>query len=211
MATVIPRIDVGDNYKEKYGFFDPEKFVFKAKRGLSPEVVKEISWMKNEPEWMTAFRLKALKIWDKKEMPTWGADLSTIDFQNIYYYLKSTEKQGKTWEDVPADIKNTFDRLGVPQAERKFLAGVAAQYESEVVYHSLHKELESKGVIFTDTDSALRDYPDLFKEYFGTIIPPGDNKLAALNSAVWSGGSFIYVPKGVKVEIPLQAYFRINA
>src|SRR6266480_3693701 len=182
MATVIPRIDVGDNYKEKYGFFDPEKFVFKAKRGLTPEVVKEISWMKNEPEWMTAFRLKALKIWDKKEMPTWGADLS-----------------------------NTFDRLGVPQAERKFLAGVAAQYESEVVYHSLHKELESKGVIFTDTDSALRDYPDLFKQYFGTIIPPGDNKLAALNSAVWSGGSFIYVPKGVKVEIPLQAYFRINA
>ena len=211
MATVIPRIDVGDNYKEKYGFFDPEKFVFKAKRGLSPEVVKEISWMKNEPEWMTAFRLKALKIWDKKEMPTWGADLSMIDFQNIYYYLKSTEKQGKTWDDVPADIKNTFDRLGVPQAERKFLAGVAAQYESEVVYHSLHKELESKGVIFTDTDSALREYPDLFKQYFGTIIPPGDNKLAALNSAVWSGGSFIYVPKGVKVEIPLQAYFRINA
>ena len=211
MATVIPRIDVGDNYKEKYGFFDPEKFVFKAKRGLSPEVVKEISWMKNEPEWMTKFRLRALQIWDKKELPTWGADLSSIDFQNIYYYLKSTEKQGKTWEDVPADIKNTFDRLGVPQAERKFLAGVAAQYEYEVVYHSLHKELESKGVIFTDTDSALRDHPDLFKEYFGTIIPPGDNKLAALNSAVWSGGSFIYVPKGVKVEIPLQAYFRINA
>src|SRR5438046_2660713 len=211
MATVIPRIDVGDNYKEKYGFFDPEKFVFKAKRGLNPEVVKEISWMKNEPEMMTAFRQKAHKIWDKKEMPTWGADLSPIDFQNIYYYLKSTEKQGKTWDDVPADIKNTFDRLGVPQAERKFLAGVAAQYESEVVYHSLHKELESKGVIFTDTDSALKQYPDLFKEYFGTIIPPADNKLAALNSAVWSGGSFIYVPKGVKVEIPLQAYFRINA
>jgi len=211
MATVIPRIDVGDNYKEKYGFFDPEKYVFKAKRGLSPEVVKEISWMKNEPEWMTKFRLRALQIWEKKDLPTWGADLSPIDFQNIYYYLKSTEKQGKTWDDVPADIKNTFDRLGVPQAERKFLAGVAAQYESEVVYHSLHKELEAKGVIFTDTDSALRDHPDLFKEYFGTIIPPGDNKLAALNSAVWSGGSFIYVPKGVKVEIPLQAYFRINA
>ena len=211
MATVIPRIDVGDNYKEKYGFFDPEKFVFKAKRGLNADVVKEISWMKNEPEWMTKFRLRALQTFEKKEMPTWGADLSVIDFQNIYYYLKSTEKQGKTWEDVPADIKNTFDRLGVPQAERKFLAGVAAQYESEVVYHSLHKELESKGVIFTDTDSALRQYPDLFKEYFGTIIPPADNKLAALNSAVWSGGSFIYVPKGVKVEIPLQAYFRINA
>ena len=211
MATVIPRIDVGDNYKEKYGFFDPEKFVFKAKRGLNADVVKEISWMKNEPEWMTKFRLRALQTFEKKEMPTWGADLSVIDFQNIYYYLKSTEKQGKTWDDVPADIKNTFDRLGVPQAERKFLAGVAAQYESEVVYHSLHKELESKGVIFTDTDSALRQYPDLFKEYFGTIIPPADNKLAALNSAVWSGGSFIYVPKGVKVDIPLQAYFRINA
>jgi len=211
MATVNPRIDVGDNYKEKYGFFDPEKFVFKAKRGLNADVVKEISWMKNEPEWMTKFRLRALQTFEKKEMPTWGADLSVIDFQNIYYYLKSTEKQGKTWDDVPADIKNTFDRLGVPQAERKFLAGVAAQYESEVVYHSLHKELESKGVIFTDTDSALRQYPDLFKEYFGTIIPPADNKLAALNSAVWSGGSFIYVPKGVKVEIPLQAYFRINA
>jgi Fe-S cluster assembly protein SufB len=211
MATVIPKIDVGDNYKEKYGFFDKENYVFKAKRGLSADVVKEISWMKSEPEWMTKFRLRALQIWEKKEMPTWGADLSTIDFQNIYYYLKSTEKQGKTWDDVPADIKNTFDRLGVPQAERKFLAGVAAQYESEVVYHSLHKELESKGVIFTDTDSALRDHPDLFKEYFGTIIPPGDNKLAALNSAVWSGGSFIYIPKGVKVEIPLQAYFRINA
>jgi len=211
MATVIPKIDVGDNYKEKYGFFDKENYVFKAKRGLSADVVKEISWMKSEPEWMTKFRLRALQIWEKKEMPTWGADLSTIDFQNIYYYLKSTEKQGKTWDDVPADIKNTFDRLGVPQAERKFLAGVAAQYESEVVYHSLHKELASKGVIFTDTDSALRDHPDLFKEYFGTIIPPGDNKLAALNSAVWSGGSFIYIPKGVKVEIPLQAYFRINA
>ena len=211
MATVIPRIDVGDNYKEKYGFFDPEKYVFKAKRGLNADVVKEISWMKNEPEWMTKFRLRSLQVFEKKEMPTWGADLSVVDFQNIYYYLKSTEGQGKTWDDVPADIKNTFDRLGVPQAERKFLAGVAAQYESEVVYHSLHKELESKGVIFLDTDTALREHPDLFKQYFGTIIPPADNKLAALNSAVWSGGSFIYIPKGVKVEIPLQAYFRINA
>jgi Fe-S cluster assembly protein SufB len=208
---VIPRIDVGDNYKEKYGFFDPEKYVFKAKRGLNPEVVKEISWMKNEPEWMTKFRLRSLQIFEKKEMPNWGADLSKIDFQNIFYFLKSTEKQGKTWDDVPADIKNTFDRLGVPQAERKFLAGVAAQYESEVVYHSLHKELESKGVIFLDTDTALKQHPDLFKQYFGTVIPPADNKLAALNSAVWSGGSFIYVPKGVRVEIPLQAYFRINA
>src|SRR5207248_9377865 len=150
----------------KYGFFDPENVVVKAKHGLNPEVVKEISWMKNEPEWMTKFRLRALQTWDKKEMPTWGADLSTIDFQNIYYYLKSTEKQGKTWEDVPADIKNTFDRLGVPQAERKFLAGVAAQYESEVVYHSLHKALESKGVIFIVTDIAMREPPDMCKDTF---------------------------------------------
>jgi Fe-S cluster assembly protein SufB len=209
--AVVPQIEVGADYKEKYGFFDTENYVFKAKRGLSPEVVKEISWMKNEPEWMTKFRLRSLQIYQKKEMPTWGADLSKIDFDNIYYYLKSTEKQGKTWDDVPADIKRTFDRLGVPQAEKKFLAGVAAQYESEVIYHSLHKELSDRGVIFVDTDTALREYPDLFKQYFGTIIPPADNKLAALNSAVWSGGSFIYVPKGVRVEIPLQAYFRINA
>jgi Fe-S cluster assembly protein SufB len=209
--AVVPKINVGDNYKEQYGFFDPEKYVFKAKRGLSPEIVKEISWMKSEPAWMTKFRLHALETYYKRPLPTWGADLSKIDFDNIFYYLKSTEGQGKTWEDVPEDIKRTFDRLGVPQAEKKFLAGVAAQYESEVVYHSLHKELESKGVIFLDTDSGLREHPDLFKEYFGTIIPPGDNKFAALNSAVWSGGSFIYIPKGVKVEIPLQAYFRINA
>ncbi len=209
--AIVPQISVGDNYKEQYGFFDAENYVFKAKRGLSADVVKEISWMKSEPEWMTKFRLRALQIFEKKGMRTWGADLSKIDFQNIYYYLKSTEKQGKTWEDVPADIKRTFDRPGVPQAERKFLAGVAGQYESEVIYHSLHKELESKGVIFLDTDSALKQHPDLFKQYFGTIIPPADNKLAALNSAVWSGGSFIYIPKAVKVEIPLQAYFRINA
>ncbi len=209
--AVTPQIQVGENYKEKYGFFDAENYVFKAKRGLSPDVVKEISWMKNEPEWMMKFRLRSLEIFGRKPMPTWGADLSHIDFDNIYYFLKSTEKQGKTWEEVPDDIKRTFDRLGVPEAERKFLAGVAAQYESEVVYHSLHKDLAEKGVIFLDTDSALKEHPDLFKEYFGTIIPPADNKFAALNSAVWSGGSFIYVPKGVKVEIPLQAYFRINA
>jgi Fe-S cluster assembly protein SufB len=210
MATQ-PQIQVGENYKEKYGFFDAENYVFKAKRGLTPEIVQEISWMKGEPEWMMKYRLRALEIFRRKPMPTWGADLSVIDFENIYYYLKSTEKQGKTWEEVPDDIKRTFDRLGVPEAERKFLAGVAAQYESEVVYHSLHKELADKGVIFTDTDTALREHPEVFKEYFGTIIPAGDNKFSALNSAVWSGGSFIYVPKGVKVEIPLQAYFRINA
>src|SRR5438445_3332796 len=210
MATV-PKVDVGTDYKEKYGFFVPEDYVFKAKRGLNPEIVKEISWMKKEPEWMTKMRLRSLEIFRKKPTPTWGADLSVIDFENIFYYLRASDKQSKTWEELPPDIKKTYDRLGVPEAERKFLAGVSAQYESEVVYHSLHEELSKKGVIFTDTDSALRDHPELFKEYFGTVIPPADNKFSALNTAVWSGGSFIYVPKGVRVEIPLQAYFRINA
>jgi len=209
--AVVPQINVGEDYKEKYGFFDPEKYVFKAKRGLSEEIVKEISWMKNEPEWMTKLRMRALGVFNKKPMPTWGADLSKIDFENIFYYLKASDQQETSWDDVPADIKNTFDRLGVPEAERKFLAGVSAQYESEVVYHSLHKELETKGVIFSDTDTALREHPEIFKEHFGTVIPAADNKFAALNTAVWSGGSFIYVPKGVKVDIPLQAYFRINA
>src|SRR5580704_4952741 len=210
-GDVPPRIDVGADYKEKYGFFVPEDYIFKAKRGLNPEIVKEISWMKKEPEWMLKFRLRSLEMFRKKPMPTWGADLSVIDFENIFYYLKASDKQSTSWEDLPPDIKKTYDRLGVPEAERKFLAGVSAQYESEVVYHSLHEELSKKGVIFTDTDSALRDHPELFKEYFGTVIPPADNKFAALNSAVWSGGSFIYVPKGVRVDIPLQAYFRINA
>jgi Fe-S cluster assembly protein SufB len=205
--AVAPKINVGDDYREKYGFFDPEKFVFKAKRGL----IKEISWMKQEPEWMTKLRVRSYEIFLRKKMPTWGADLSVIDFDNIFYFLKSTEKQGTTWDEVPEDIKRTFDKLGIPEAERKFLAGVSAQYESEVVYHSLHQKLTDQGVIFTDTDSALRDHPDLFKEYFGTIIPPGDNKFAALNTAVWSGGSFIYVPPGIHVDIPLQAYFRVNA
>jgi Fe-S cluster assembly protein SufB len=209
--AVAPKINVGDDYREKYGFFDPEKFVFKAKRGLSKEIVEEISWMKQEPEWMTKLRVRSYEIFLRKKMPTWGADLSVIDFDNIFYFLKSTEKQGTTWEEVPEDIKRTFDKLGIPEAERKFLAGVSAQYESEVVYHSLHQKLTDQGVIFTDTDTALREHPDLFREYFGTIIPPGDNKFSALNTAVWSGGSFIYVPKGVSVDIPLQAYFRINA
>jgi len=210
MATQ-PKLDVGVDYKEKYGFFFPEDYVFKAKRGLNEEVVKEISYMKGEPEWMTKFRLRSLEIFRKKPMPTWGADLSVIDFENIFYYLKPAEKQSASWDELPADIKATYDRLGVPEAERKFLAGVSAQYESEVVYHSLQDKLTKQGVIFLDTDSALREHPDLFREYFGTVIPPADNKFSALNSAVWSGGSFIYVPKGVKVEIPLQAYFRINA
>src|ERR1700694_4180745 len=201
MATV-PNVDVGSDYKEKYGFFVPEEYVFKAKRGLNPEIVKEISWMKQEPEWMTKMRLRSLEIFRKKPMATWGAHLSVIDCENIFYYLKASDKQSKTWEDLPPDIKATYDRLGVPEAERKFLAGVSAQYE---------KEVTAKGVIFTDTDSALRDYPELFKEYFGTVIPPADNKFSALNTAVWSGGSFIYVPKGGRGEVPLQAYFRINA
>src|SRR2546423_1865274 len=209
MATV-PKINVGDDYKEKYGFFDPEKFVFKAKRGLNEEIVKEISWMKQEPEWMTKFRLRSLETFRRKPMPNWGADLSVIDFENIFYYLKSTEGQGKTWDEVPDDIERTFDRLGVPEAERKFLARVAAQYESEVVYHSLHKKLKKKGVIFLDTDTGLREHPEIFEKYFGKVIPPTNNKFSALNTAVWSEGSFIYMPKSIRVDIPLQAYFRIN-
>lgn len=206
----VKELNIGlDEYK--YGFRDPEKYVFKARKGLSQQTVEEISWMKQEPEWMRKFRLKALDVFLKKPLPTWGGDLTQLDFQDIYYYIKPAEKQGKTWDEVPEDIKKTFDRLGIPEAERKFLAGVGAQYESEVVYHSLKKELEEKGVVFLDTDSALKQHPDLFKEYFGTIIPLADNKLASLNSAVWSGGSFIYIPAGVKVEVPLQAYFRINA
>ena len=200
-----------DVEKYKYGFFEPENYVFKARKGLSAEVVKEISHMKGEPDWMRAFRLHAYEQFLKKPMPTWGADLSTINFDDIYYYIKPTEKMAESWEDLPDEIKRTYDRLGIPEAERKFLAGVGAQYESEVVYHSLKDEWEKLGVIFLDTDSALREHEDLVREYFGTVIPPEDNKFASLNSAVWSGGSFVYVPAGVKVDIPLQAYFRINA
>jgi Fe-S cluster assembly protein SufB len=194
----------------KYDFVTQTHGVFKARRGLSEEIVSEISEMKREPKWMRDFRLKSLKIFESKPMPRWGGNIG-IDFQDIYYYLKPTEHQGKTWDDVPAEIKETFDKLGIPEAEKKFLAGVKAQFESEVVYGSLKEDLAKKGVIFTDTDTAVREHGDLVREYFGTIIPPEDNKFAALNSAVWSGGSFIYVPKGVKIEFPLQAYFRINA
>src|SRR5579859_5612717 len=193
------------------GFSMPESYIFKSGRGLSKEIVEKISEMKSEPAWMRQFRLKSLDHFLKRPMPTWGADLSGIDFDNIFYYLKPMQNQGKTWEDVPPDIKETFDRLGIPQAERKFLAGVTAQYESEAVYHKVREDLEKLGVIFTDMDTALREHPDIVKQYFGTIIPYTDNKFAALNSAVWSGGSFVYIPEGVKVEIPLQAYFRINA
>jgi len=201
--------ELGNDYK--YGFHDPEEYFFKSGRGLNPEVVAMISEHKNEPEWMRERRLKALEYFRARPLPQWGGNLNEIDFENMYYYIRPTEKQATSWEDLPADIKNTWDRLGIPEAEKKYLAGVGAQYESEVVYHKLKQELEDQGVLFLDMDSGLRDHEDLVKEYFGTIIPPNDNKFAALNSAVWSGGSFIYVPPGVKVEMPLQAYFRINA
>jgi Fe-S cluster assembly protein SufB len=188
-----------------------ENYKFKAKKGLSENIVKEISMMKNEPGWMTDFRLNAYKLFMEKPMPTWGPDLSKIDFDNIYYYIKPTEGQVNKWEDLPKEIKETYDRIGVPEAEKKFLAGVSAQYESEVVYESINKELNKKGVLFCDMDTGLRKYPEIVKEYFGKLIPAADNKFAALNSAVWSGGSFVYVPKGIKVGLPLQAYFRINA
>jgi Fe-S cluster assembly protein SufB len=194
----------------KYDFRNEEHYVFKARKGLDAEIVAEISEMKGEPAWMRDFRLKSLEIFESKPMPTWGGKID-INFQNVFYYIKPTDKQGRNWEEVPEEIKRTFDRLGIPEAEKKYLAGVKAQYESEVVYGSLREDLSQQGVIFTDMDSALREYPDLVREYFSTIIPPTDNKFAALNSAVWSGGSFIYVPKGVKINFPLQAYFRINA
>lgn len=194
-----------------YGWHDSDAAGASARRGLNEDVVRDISAKKDEPEWMLKRRLKALDIFDKKPLPTWGADLSDIDFDNIKYFVRSTEKQAKTWEDLPEDIKNTYDKLGIPEAEKqRLVAGVAAQYESEVVYHQIREDLEKQGVIFVDTDTGLREYPELFEEYFGTVIPAGDNKFSALNTAVWSGGSFIYVPKGVHVDIPLQAYFRIN-
>jgi Fe-S cluster assembly protein SufB len=196
----------------QYGFHDENVPVFKSKRGLDREVVENISYMKNEPDWMRKFRLRSLDAYERRPMPNWGgAALHDIDFDNIFYYLKPSEGQSKSWEDVPSEIKNTFDRLGIPEAEKKFLAGVGAQYESEVIYHNIREDLEKQGVIFCDTDSAVNKYPDLMKKYFGKTIPFNDNKFASLNSAVWSGGSFIYVPENVHVELPLQAYFRINA
>jgi len=194
-----------------YGWHDSDEAGASARRGLSEEVVRDISGKKNEPQWMLDQRLKALSIFDRKPMPTWGADLSGINFDTIKYFVRSTEGQAQSWEDLPEDIKNTYDRLGIPEAEKqRLVAGVAAQYESEVVYHQIREDLEEKGVIFVDTDTALQEHEELFREYFGTVIPAGDNKFSALNTSVWSGGSFIYVPKGVHVDIPLQAYFRIN-
>src|ERR1700678_400598 len=195
----------------KFGWADTDVAGASAKRGLSEEVVRDISARKNEPEWMLENRLKGLKYFGRKPMPAWGSDLSGIDFDNIKYFVRSTEKQAESWDDLPADIKSTYDKLGIPEAEKqRLISGVAAQYESEVVYHKIREDLQEKGVIFEDTDTALKQHPELFREYYGTVIPAGDNKFAALNTSVWSGGSFIYVPPGVHVEIPLQAYFRIN-
>jgi Fe-S cluster assembly protein SufB len=206
---MVAQVEIADY---QYGFHDAEDYVYKSGRGLTREMVAAISKMKGEPDWMLEFRLKAYDHFIKRPMPNWGADeLKELDFESIFYYIRPAEKQGKTWDEVPEYIKNTFEKLGIPQAERKFLAGVGAQYESEVIYHSLREDLQKQGVIFVDMDTAVREYPDLVKQYFGTIIPANDNKFAALNSAVWSGGSFIYVPEGVRVEVPLQAYFRINA
>ena len=206
MATTD--LDLG---RYKLGWSDVEDYVFKPKRGLTPDIVREMSWMKGEPDWMRDFRVKSLRHFDRRPMPNWGGDMSGIDFSNIYYYIKPTEKQVDAWDELPDSVKRTYEKLGIPEAERKYLAGVTAQYESEVVYHRNREDLEGKGVLFMDMDSALREHPDLVKKYFGTVIPQNDNKFAALNSSVWSGGSFIYVPPGVKVDMPLQAYFRINA
>jgi Fe-S cluster assembly protein SufB len=195
----------------KYGFAKPEEHVFKSSKGLNEEKIRQISAMKGEPEWMLEMRLKAYQTFLNKKMPGWGADLSEIDFDDIFYYIKPTDEQKKTWDELPENIKDTYDKLGIPEAERNFLAGVSAQYESEVVYHSLIEELQQQGVIFTDMDTGLREYPEIVKKYFSTIVPAADNKFSALNTAVWSGGSFVYIPKGVHVKIPLQAYFRINA
>jgi Fe-S cluster assembly protein SufB len=219
MAQVIEReltenevvASVNQDYATKYGFSDVEDYVFKAEKGLNEEVIRAMSLMKNEPEWMLDIRLKAYQHFLERPMPDWGADLSGIDFDDIYYYIKPSNRQEDNWEDVPSYIKDTFNKLGIPEAEQKFLSGVAAQYESEVVYHNIKKDMEEKGVLFLGMDDGLAKYPDLVKEYFCTIIPHNDNKFAALNTAVWSGGSFIYVPPGVHVEMPLQAYFRINA
>lgn len=211
-TTPRPDLDINKGYEEKYGFSMPERKVFDTGKGLSEAVVRQISAIKGEPAWMTENRVKALEIFRGKPMPSWGNTelLGQIDFDGITYYLRPEDRSSSDWNEVPSEIKETFERLGIPEAERKFLAGVTAQYESEVIYHSMHKELERQGVVFLSMDDGLRQYPEIVKKYFGTVIPAADNKFAALNTAVWSGGSFVYVPKGVKVAIPLQAYFRIN-
>lgn len=196
---------------KKYDFKDPEKYIYKISKGLNREVVEEISKQKNEPKWMLDIRLKALDVFFQKPTPTWGGDLSLLDYDSYTYYIKPSERKSESWDDIPENIKKTFDRLGVPEAERKFLAGLGAQYESEMVYHSIREDLAKKGVIFLDTETGLKEYPELFRDYFTKLVPIEDNKFAALNTACWSGGSFIYVPKGVEIDIPLQAYFRINS
>src|SRR5487761_1394053 len=202
---------INSDYTERYGFHDAENYLYKAPKGINREIVEKISEFKSEPQWMRDFRLKALEHFFAKPQPTWGSPmLAEVDYDDIHYFVRASERAERSWDDVPEDVKNTFDRLGIPEAERKFLSGVGAQYESEVVYHQINEELTKQGVIFTDMDTALREHEDLVREYFATIIPPNDNKLAALNSSVWSGGSFVYVPPGVLVEMPLQAYFRIN-
>jgi Fe-S cluster assembly protein SufB len=202
---------INADYEERFGFHDPENYLFKAPKGLTRELVEQISEFKSEPQWMRDFRLKALDHFLARPMPTWGSPfLAEVDFDNIHYFVRASDREGRTWDEVPEDMKNTFDRLGIPEAERNFLAGVGAQYESEVVYHQVREDLEKQGVVFLSMDEGLREHEDLVREYWATVIPPNDNKLAALNSAVWSGGSFVYVPPGVHVEMPLQAYFRIN-
>src|SRR5690554_5738594 len=206
MAKNMPEIG-----EYKYGFSDKDVSIFRSKKGLTKEIVEEISRMKKEPQWMTDFRLKSLEHFYNMPMPQWGGDLSALNFDEITYYVKPSERAERSWDEVPEEIKNTFDKLGIPEAEQKWLAGVSAQYESEVVYHNMKEDLEKLGIVFKDTDSALKENEDIFRKYWATVVPPTDNKFAALNSAVWSGGSFIYVPKGVKVDTPLQAYFRINS
>ena len=202
---------LGASYEETYGFHDDDvNYAFKSQKGLNEDIVRQISAMKNEPQWMTDIRLEAYRIFLEKPTPQWGGNLNQIDYDDIYYYVRASDKVGRSWDEVPPEIKDTFDKLGIPEAEQKFLQGVSAQYDSESVYHNIREDLEAKGVIFLDMDSGLREHPDIVKEYFGTVIPSNDNKFAALNTAVWSGGSFIYVPPGVHVEMPLQAYFRIN-
>ncbi len=208
MASTDIGVDLG---KYQLGWSDEEDYEFKPKRGLNDEIIREMSWLKGEPQWMLDFRLKSYKRFGNRPMPEWGGDMSGIDFDNIYYYIKPKGILADEWDEVPESIKNTYEKLGIPEAERKYLAGVTAQYESEVVYHRNREDLEKSGVLFSDMDTALREYPELVKEHLGSIIPPNDNKFSALNSTMWSGGSFIYVPPGVEVEMPLQAYFRINA
>ena len=201
--------NIGAN--DQYGFKEPEEFVFKSRKGLDQSVIRQISRLKNEPEWMLNFRLNAFHQYINKPMPSWGPDLSDLDLESIYYYLKPSDKEQRDWEDVPDSIKTTFEKLGIVEAEQKYLAGVGAQYESEMIYHSIHDNLAKQGVIFLSIENGLQQFPDLFRQYFSKVVPISDNKFSALNSAVWSGGSFVYIPKGLKVDLPLQAYFRLNS